>query len=213
MATAISLNQVSKSYKETIIFQNISFSVSSGEFILISGESGCGKSTLLNIMGGLERPSLGEISIMGRPINTLKERQTVRQEQVSFVFQNYGLVDNETVKQNFQLVCAPKNKDVFEKVLEEVNLNPTFLNRPIFELSGGEQQRIAIARTILTGNHIILADEPTGNLDKDNAIQILDLFKRLQKKGKTILCVSHDSIAESYADRQFQLRDQQIYAI
>ncbi|MHC5252033.1 ABC transporter ATP-binding protein [Listeria kieliensis] len=178
-----------------------------GDFIVIYGKSGTGKSTLLHILGGIEPADNGDVCIDGKSVSKmpLKEKRLLRRNKLGFIFQNYALIDNETVFANLCLV--EKDPKRISAVLQQVQLGDTVLARKVFELSGGEQQRVAMARVLLQQVEIILADEPTGNLDAENAELSFALLKRFQEQGKTIICVTHDEKAFRYANRLFLLEN------
>lgn len=205
----IKLNNICKAFNNKTVLKDISMGITKGEFVLIRGESGSGKTTLLNIIGGLEEASEGEVFFDGQLIDSPRSRTKLRRELVSFIFQNYGLIDNESVKENLLIVLSKEKKKRvdFEAVLRQVNLNPDILNQKVCELSGGEQQRVSIARALLKGSPVLLADEPTGNLDSLNAKEIFRIFKNLNAQGRTIICVSHESKIDQPFDRIFQLKN------
>ena len=196
--------------------KNVSFSVNQGEFIAIVGTSGSGKSTLLNLVGGLDVPTRGEIIIRKHNIASLKRKELTifRRRNIGFVFQNYSLMPVLNVYDNVALpVTFDKGKHIdhayIEDLLKELGLwekRKSFPN----ELSGGQQQRVAIARAILAHTDIILADEPTGNLDGENAENVMDILKALNKEGKTIVLVTHDLKIANYADRIIRLEQGKI---
>ena len=208
----IQLKNISKSFKNNLILSNITICIESREFILIYGKSGSGKTTLLNIIGGIEKADSGKLFIKDKTIMTSKDRRLLRRELIGFIFQNYGLVETESVKENLMLVKKYDPKQ-YQEVLNEVGLSNQILKRKVYELSGGEQQKVSIARTLLKQSPIILADEPTGNLDPENSKIIFDIFKKLQQSGKTIVCVSHDATIKSYCDRLFLLNNKTIQEV
>lgn len=195
----IEVHNISKSYEEKTIFQNLSFDIKEGDFVAIIGESGKGKSTLLNILGLLEEADSGDLLFEGEEypvINSLKANKMLR-EKIGYLFQNFALIDDQTVNHNLQIAlkyCRLTKKEKTEKVeeaLEQVGLQD-MLNTKIYKLSGGEQQRVALARIILKPSKLILADEPTGSLDQKNSNIIMDILKKLNEQGKTIVIVTHD---------------------
>lgn len=195
----IKLSDINKVYKNKIVLNKFSLEVQEGDFIAIMGPSGSGKSTILNIIGLLEKIDAGNLIIDGETNihpNSSKAAKFLR-EKISYLFQNFALVDEETVEYNLNLalkyVYGPK-KDRFErlkKALSFVGLEG-YEKRKIYELSGGEQQRVSIARIMLKPSKIILADEPTGSLDEQNRDLILDYLEKLNREGKTIVLVTHD---------------------
>lgn len=201
----IKLENISKSYKGTKIFNNLNLEVNKGEFLGIKGESGAGKSTLLNIIGLLESCE-GKVIIEGKEIssNDTNEVRKLLKKKIGYLFQNYALIDDLTVYENLKIVLEGVSKKVCrELILQELNKLGLgdILDKKIFQLSGGEQQRVAIARLILHKSEIILADEPTGSLDRKNTQIIMNLLKEFHNQGKTIIMVSHDESAISNCSR------------
>lgn len=175
-----------------MLFENLNLTIQEGEFVIISGKSGCGKTTLLNIIGGIETADAGSVIVNGQNILKKFNKRYYYGEVVSFVFQNFALIENKTVKQNFELIDK-KNRSAltFEDALNKVGLSDK-INEKVYTLSGGEQQRVALARTYLKKAQLILADEPTGSLDKENAEIVLNILKDLNNNGMTIIVVTHD---------------------
>ncbi|PFJ30948.1 bacteriocin ABC transporter ATP-binding protein [Bacillus cereus] len=192
----IKLDHITKKFGEKYIFQNFSLDIYKNEFIGIMGKSGAGKSTLLNIIGLLDEPDEGTVMIEGYD-NPYKHKNFFFRNKLGYIFQNFALMDNETVGKNlevalkFQKVTKEEKKDLMKNVLEQVGLSCS-LKTKVYTLSGGEQQRLAIARVLLKKCNIILADEPTGSLDKENRDQVINLLKKLHNEGKTIIIVTHD---------------------
>lgn len=208
----IKLNDVTKKYNEKIILNKFNLEIQEGEFISIMGTSGRGKSTLLNIIGLLEGFNDGTLTIDGetniKP-NSSKATRLLR-EKISYLFQNFALIDDETVEYNLSLAqkyVIGTKKEKREKLKESLNFVglPDFEKRKIYELSGGEQQRVSIARIILKPSKIILADEPTGSLDEKNRNMVLNLLLQLNKLGKAIILVTHDKYVANYAQRLISL--------
>ncbi|ESU31419.1 bacteriocin ABC transporter ATP-binding protein [Bacillus sp. 17376] len=206
----IEIVNINKSYKKKVIFENFSLIVKPGEFIGIVGKSGKGKTTLLNIIGMLEEPDSGIIKINGNEIINKRMRRLFLRYELGFVFQNYALIDNATVHSNLEIALKHKKIKKQEKeraicqVLKEVGLED-YRNEQVHTLSGGEQQRIAIARLLLKDPSLILADEPTGSLDIENRDIIVSLFQKLHKQGKTIIMVTHDKDLIKFFSRTIQL--------
>lgn len=196
----IELNNISKVYKQKEVLKNFSLKIEEGEMVAITGKSGKGKTTILNIIGLLESYNEGTLIIDGEKNIKANSRKAIEilREKISYLFQNFALIDEETVEENLKLslkyVKATKKEkiDMMAQALKEVGLEG-FEKRKVFELSGGEQQRVALARIILKPSKIILADEPTGSLDDENLHLVLEILKSLNKKGKTIVIVTHDS--------------------
>lgn len=208
----IELIQVTKKYGDKIVLKDFNFEVKEGEFWSVVGSSGSGKTTLLNLIGLLDVPDNGEVRIKGK-MNLKKDSREWRRllrEDISFLFQNYGLIEGETVEYNLKLVMRYKDilkkeeKDIMMKALYEVGL-PNILDIYIYQLSGGEQQRIALAKCILKQSQIILADEPTGNVDPQNRDKIIKIFQSFQENGKTIVMVTHDEVVAKCAEKKLEL--------
>lgn len=201
-----------KSYN---VLKGVDFKAEEGEFIAVMGPSGSGKSTLLNLLGGLDQPDNGSITINEESIHTMSEKQRTlfRREQIGFIFQNYQLLPNLTVEENvgFPMHAASKKRTdihlTVSNLLNAVSLTGKEKNYPS-QLSGGQQQRVAIARALSMDPPLILADEPTGNLDRKSGTEVLRLLTTLhQEKKLTIIMVTHDVYAASYADRIILIKD------
>lgn len=205
----IELKDICKSFGDHVVLKNFSLKINKNEFIAIIGESGAGKTTILNMISMIDKPDSGSISINGENSFSKKDIQNLRRYVFGYIFQNYALIENDTVKENL-LLSKKYRKNFKEKELEEslekVGISKEYLGHKVCKLSGGEQQRIAIARTMLKPCEIILADEPTGNLDTSNKEKIIHLFKELKKEGKTIVCVTHDEEMAKSADRIIDLK-------
>lgn len=205
----IKLENITKSYRGNQIFNNLDLEVKKGEFLGIKGESGAGKSTLLNIIGLLEECE-GKVIIEGKEVSCrdTKEVRKLLKNKIGYLFQNYALIDDLTVYENLKIVLEGISKNegrgLILKELNKLGLGD-ILDKKIFQLSGGEQQRVAIVRLILHKSEIILADEPTGSLDRKNAKIIIDLLKEFHNQGKTIIMVSHDESAISDCSRVINL--------
>jgi putative ABC transport system ATP-binding protein len=199
--------------------RGVNLSVAKGEFLAVVGPSGSGKSTLFHILGGLTSPSSGSVTINGQNLERLSnsQRSRFRKETIGFVFQKYNLLPTLNAEDNIRLVqyIAERSTDFtpeFEEVLTSLGITNRLKHKPR-ALSGGQQQRVAIARAIANQPAILLADEPTGNLDTQNAIAVLDLLKDLnQRLGQTILLITHDQDAASYGSRKIHMRDGQVSA-
>lgn len=197
----LELKNISKSFGNTLIFSKVSLQIEDGAFMCITGPSGSGKSTLLNIIGALDTATSGEILFNGKQV----KQKDVFKKHVGFLFQNYALIENETIEQNLSIAFSKRDKvqmrTRIKEVLEIVGLNK-LISTKVFTLSGGEQQRLAIARLIIYDNPIVLADEPTSSLDDANKKDVIDLLKQLNKLGKTVIVVSHDaSVIENFNAR------------
>ena len=208
----IEVSNLYKQYGNKTVFKDFSFNVDRGEMVAITGESGCGKSTLLNIIGLLETFDTGRVTIDGHtnimPNSPAAEK--LLRKSISYLFQNFALVDDETVQYNLMLALkytnltnAEKNSRI-QEALQAVGLDG-YKNKKIFQLSGGEQQRVAIARIMLKPGNIVLADEPTGSVDPHNREIIINMLKELNKSGKTILIVTHDPYVAEQCDRELAI--------
>ena len=202
---------------ETWALRNVSLEVKEGEFVAIMGPSGCGKSTLLNIIGLLNNPTGGTYLLDGKDVSSLKEhdRTLIRKGMIGFVFQSFNLIDELSVAENIELpllymgVSRKERKERAKDVMERVAMTHRANHFPS-QLSGGQQQRTAIARAILPHPKIILADEPTGNLDSRNGKEVMDLLSELHKEGTTIVMVTHSLHDANYADRIINMFDGEI---
>lgn len=202
----IKFDKVSKAFGEHILFRGLTFEIEDGEFVIFSGASGCGKTTLLNMIGGLEKLSGGTILVDGIDITKRSNQLEYFREKVGFLFQNFALVENKTVRQNLELVRKKNRSDVsIEQAVEKVGLSDK-LDAKVYTLSGGEQQRIALARLMVKKCDLILADEPTGSLDKANAERIMSILKSLNtEQGKTVIMVTHDEELKKQGSRIIEL--------
>lgn len=207
----------SKENSNTVL-DNVSLDIEKGEFVSLMGESGSGKSTLLYLIGGLDKPTSGNICIDGKDINTIKEKELaiLRRKDIGFVFQFYNLVQNLTVEENIMLpviMDGRKEKDYkerLEEILDVVGLKEKRKALPN-QLSGGQQQRVSIARAIILSPKVILADEPIGNLDSKSGEDVMNLFKTINKEeGITILQVTHSEESAKYGNRIIRLKDGKI---
>ena len=202
---------------ETIALNGVNIEVEDGEFIAIMGPSGCGKSTLLNILGLLDSPTEGKYWLNNEEVGHLKERERTayRKGRIGFVFQNFNLIDELTVEENVDLqlkylgVGKAERKERVLKILRKVKLSHRAKHYP-HQLSGGQQQRVAIARAVVGKPSIILADEPTGNLDSKNGMEVMQLLSELNEEGTTIVMVTHSKHDATYASRIINLFDGQV---
>ncbi len=202
---------------ETTALNNVTTEIKVGEFVAIMGPSGCGKSTLLNILGLLDNPSGGEYHFVGHEVSNYSERQraTLRKENIGFVFQSFNLIDELTVYENVELpllylgVPAADRKDRVGAALEHMQIPHRSSHFPQ-QLSGGQQQRVAVARAVIGNPKLILADEPTGNLDSANGSEVMQLLTGLNEAGTTIVMVTHDQAQAGYAHRTINLFDGRI---
>ena len=202
---------------ETVALGGVSFEVKKGEFVAVMGPSGCGKSTLLNILGLLDNPTSGQYMLDGQDVGSLKEshRTKVRKGQIGFVFQSFNLIDELNVEENvelpFKYLGVPKKerKERVEEMLRRMAISHRSHHYPQ-QLSGGQQQRVAIARAVICNPKLILADEPTGNLDSKNGQEVMDLLTQLNAEGTTIVMVTHSLRDSGYASRVINMLDGQI---
>ncbi len=215
----ISLRNICKTYAteevETSALDNVSLDVAEGEFVSIMGPSGCGKSTLLSVLGLIDRADDGEYLFLGESVAKAPERKLteLRKQHIGFVFQAFNLIDELSVFENIELpliygerLSASTRKEKVNAVLEKVNMAHRANHYPR-QLSGGQQQRVAVARAIVNTPHIILADEPTGNLDTEHGNDVMQLLAGLRNEGTTIITVTHAPELAKFGDRVIQLRD------
>ena len=217
----IQLENIKKIFRteevETWALREVNLEVKEGEFVAIMGPSGCGKSTLLNILGLLDNPSEGKYLLDGKEVSTLKEseRTDIRKGVIGFVFQSFNLIDELNVYENIELpllymgVPAKERKRPVEAAMDRMAISHRRKHFPN-QLSGGQQQRVAIARSVLANPKIILADEPTGNLDSKNGKEVMNLLSELHQEGTTVIMVTHSQHDASYADRIVRLYDGEI---
>ena len=198
--------------------KSINFTVEAGEYIAIMGESGSGKTTLLNILALLDRPTSGKVILMGKDLQEIKDSEMAkfRRENLGFVFQDFNLLDNFTVKENIllPLVLSDEKISVMEEKLSKIAKKLSvsdLLNKYPYEISGGQKQRTAIARALISEPKILLADEPTGALDSNSTRELLKVFKDLNQDRETILMVTHSIMAASEAKRVLFIKDGEIY--
>ena len=199
---------------ETSALNGVNIDVNEGEFVAVMGPSGCGKSTLLNIIGLLDNPTSGTYMLDGKEVSGLKEneRTNLRKGNIGFVFQSFNLIDELTVAQNIELpltylgISPSERKQMVKLVLERIKMSHRQNHYPN-QLSGGQQQRVAIARAVVANPKILLADEPTGNLDSTNGKEVMELLGELNSKGTTIVMVTHSARDAAYAHRTINLFD------
>jgi putative ABC transport system ATP-binding protein len=217
----IKLHNITKIFSteevQTTSLNGVSLEVSDGEFVAIMGPSGCGKSTLLNIIGLIDTPTTGTYLLNGKDVSTLteNERTDIRKGVIGFVFQSFNLIDELNVNENVELpllymgVPAKERKERVLEVLRRMNMSQRGKHLPS-QLSGGQQQRVAIARAVIGNPKIILADEPTGNLDSKNGLEVMELLSQLNAEGTTVIMVTHSQHDAAYANRIINLYDGQI---
>jgi putative ABC transport system ATP-binding protein len=203
---------------ETHALADVHFAIQKGEYVAISGPSGCGKTTLLSILGLLDTPSSGEYMLAGQNVSRLSpvERARVRNRQIGFIFQAFNLIGDLTVFENVELpltyreMPASERKSRVEAALQRVGMSHRSGHFPA-QLSGGQQQRVAVARAVAGDPAILLADEPTGNLDSKNGESVMELLRELNGNGATICMVTHDTRYAQHADREVQLFDGRVH--
>jgi len=199
---------------ETVALNGVSFDIKQGEFVAIMGPSGCGKTTLLNILGLLDNPTSGKYSLLDKEVGQLKEkdRTLYRKGNIGFIFQSFNLIDELNVFENVELpliylkIKSSQRKKMVNDILKRMNISHRANHFPQ-QLSGGQQQRVAIARAVVAGPKLILADEPTGNLDSKNGKEVMDLLTELNREGTTIVMVTHSQKDSSYARRILNMFD------
>jgi len=217
----IKLENLSKVFRtdevETTAIAGINLHIREGEFVGIMGPSGCGKSTLLNVLGLLDNASGGTYQLFSQDVSDFKEaqRNKLRKGNIGFVFQSFNLIDELTVFENAELplvylgLSSAKRKEMVEAVLEKMQISHRAKHFPQ-QLSGGQQQRVAIARAVVANPKLIFADEPTGNLDSKNGLEVMDLLTKLNKEGTTIVMVTHSQRDSAYCNRIINLFDGKI---
>jgi len=220
----IEVKNVSKIYKmgkeEFAALNNVSLKINEGDFLAIVGPSGSGKSTLMHLIGGLDTPTSGSINIEGKDISKLKDRQMAkyRNSTIGFVFQSFNLENTQTALENVMMplifagVSGKERKLKAITALKMVDLEDKMKNKPT-EMSGGQRQRVSIARALVNSPKIIFADEPTGNLDSKNGANVMDLLKNLNKKGYTIIMVTHNTEDAKEAKRIIKIRDGEVQEV
>ncbi|MCH3971033.1 MAG: ABC transporter ATP-binding protein [Prevotella sp.] len=217
----IKVENLCKSFRtedvETIALNKVSFEVKAGEFVAIMGPSGCGKSTLLNILGLLDNPTSGKYWLDGKEVQALKEkdRTNIRKGQIGFIFQSFNLIDELNVEENIELpltylnIKSSERKERIKAIMKRMNISHRTKHFP-HQLSGGQQQRVAIARAVVFHPRIILADEPTGNLDSKNGAEVMRMLTELNQDGTTIVMVTHNDHDAAIAHRIIHLFDGRI---
>ncbi|MFT4928863.1 MAG: putative ABC transport system ATP-binding protein [Phenylobacterium sp.] len=214
----LKLRNLSKFFRtdevETVSLNNVDINIAKGEFVSIMGPSGCGKSTLLNIIGMLDNPSEGEYWFMDEDVANYSEAQLsdIRKRNIGFIFQSFNLIDELTVAENIELallyhkIPAPQRAERVAKVMDKMGIAHRAKHMP-GQLSGGQQQRVAVARAVVGDQAMILADEPTGNLDSAHGQEVMEMLQALNKEGTTVVMVTHSPEHAAYADRTINLFD------
>ena len=220
----LEVNHVKKVYKtrmggdEVTALRDVHFTVEPGEFVAIMGESGSGKTTLLNILACLDQPTAGNVKIEGKDYSSLKdnERAIFRRKNLGFIFQDFNLLDNFSIEDNIKLplvLAGEEYKQMDEKVYaiaKQLGIEELLKKYP-YEVSGGQKQRTAVARALITNPHILFADEPTGALDSRASTNLLRQLRQINQNGQTILMVTHSNVAASYADRVMFIKDGEVF--
>lgn len=217
----LELKNITKLYRtdevETAALNNVNIEIESGEFVAIMGPSGCGKSTLLNIVGMLDNPTSGDYLFMGENISSYGENRLadIRKRNIGFIFQSFNLIDELTVSENIELallyhkIPASERRDRVAAVMDKVGIAHRAKHMPS-QLSGGQQQRVAVARAVVGNQPMILADEPTGNLDSTHGQEVMEMLQTLNSEGTTIVMVTHSPAHADYARRTINLFDGQV---
>jgi putative ABC transport system ATP-binding protein len=221
MAAIAQFQDVRKTYQMGLVtveaLRGVSFQVQEGDYISIMGPSGCGKSTLLNLLGCLDRPTSGHYFLGAEDVSQMDDDalSSVRGARLGFVFQSYNLIQQLSVLENIEVPLyyqgrpEDESRELARKMAALVGLETRLEHKP-FELSGGQQQRVAIARALVNDPLVLLADEPTGNLDSASGTEILKVFDELNRQGKTLILVTHDSNVSTHAHRAIRLRDGEV---
>lgn len=217
----LKLNNLSRVYQtdevETVALNNVNIEINQGEFVAIMGPSGCGKSTLLSIVGMLDQPSSGEYVFADQDISNFSEAQlsSLRKHNIGFIFQSFNLIDELSVQENIELallyhdIPAAQRKQKVIEVMDKVGIAHRAKHMPS-QLSGGQQQRVAVARAVVGNQSMILADEPTGNLDSAHGQEVMEMLQTLNQEGTTIVMVTHSPSHADYAHRTINLFDGQV---
>lgn len=217
----IKLKNLTKIYRtdelESTALNEVSFEINPGEFVSIMGPSGCGKSTLLNILGMLDKPESGSYEFLGKEIAQYNEKQRsdLRKKNIGFIFQNFNLIEELTVFENIELpliynkINSSERKKRVDEIIQKIGISHRANHYPQ-QLSGGQQQRVAVSRALVTNPSLILADEPTGNLDTSHGNEVMDLLCKLNESGTTIVMVTHSAHDASFSNRTINLLDGKI---
>lgn len=220
MITLTDLNKIYRTEEvQTVALNNVNLKINEGEFVAIMGPSGCGKSTLLNILGLLDYATSGSFDFMGNETTKLSanKKSALRKKNIGFIFQNFNLIDELSVYENIELpliyngVPSSERKKKVTEIMEKVGISHRLKHYPQ-QLSGGQQQRVAVARALGNNPHLILADEPTGNLDSSNGNEVMNVLAELHKTGSTIVMVTHSSHDAGFASRIVNMKDGEIFS-
>ncbi|RXJ84593.1 ABC transporter ATP-binding protein [Arcobacter sp. CECT 8985] len=205
----ISIKNISHKYEKEFVLKNINLNIKKGSFVAITGESGSGKTTLLSIISTLLKPTSGEVLFENINYNNIKNIDKFRQENIGFIFQFHYLINYLTVKENIQLANENATDEKILEILKQLKIE-SLINSYANEISGGQRQRVAIARALINNPKVIFADEPTGNLDSKNSLNVFNLFKELIKQGVTLIVATHDKNLASLADINIEVKDGQL---
>ncbi len=201
----IELIGVSKAFGDRVLYRDLHLTIHDGEFVVLTGASGCGKTTLLDMIGGIEPLDAGSILVDGMDISKRKNRLIYFQTKLGMLFQNFALIETMSVRKNLELVQKRSRSEIsIEEALHRVGMEE-YLEKQVCTLSGGEQQRIALARLMVKKCSIILADEPTGSLDAGNAAKVMSILSDLNKMGKTVVMVTHDTQYQTMGSREIAI--------
>lgn len=201
----IELIGISKAFGERVLYRDLHLTIHDGEFVVLTGASGCGKTTLLDMIGGIEPLDAGSILVDGMDISKRKNRLIYFQTKLGMLFQNFALIETMNVRKNLELVQKRSRSEIsIEEALHRVGMEE-YLEKQVCTLSGGEQQRIALARLMVKKCSIILADEPTGSLDAGNAAKVMSILSDLNKMGKTVVMVTHDTQYQTMGSREIAI--------
>lgn len=201
----IELIGVSKAFGERVLYRDLHLTIHDGEFVVLTGASGCGKTTLLDMIGGIEPLDAGRILVDGMDISKRKNRLIYFQTKLGMLFQNFALIETMSVRKNLELIQKRSRSEIsIEEALHRVGMEE-YLEKQVCTLSGGEQQRIALARLMVKKCSIILADEPTGSLDAGNAAKVMSILSDLNKMGKTVVMVTHDTQYQTMGSREIAI--------
>lgn len=200
----ITISNLYKAFDSKVLFNDFSLEIPDGSFVVVSGDSGCGKTTLLNMIGAIEKPDKGTITVSGINPSARRSRNKYFSETVGFLFQNFALLENKTVQKNLEIIKKSTRTDVeIEDALKRTGLSDKSKTK-VYKLSGGEQQRLALARLMIKKCSVILADEPTGSLDEENGRVVMEILHELNRQGKTVIIVTHNR--EIVAEEEFVIR-------
>jgi len=197
-------------YNLDLALENINFEAKKGEFVTLVGESGSGKSTLLSILSSLLKPTHGELFFEGRDFKTIKDIDAFRRNEISFIFQFHYLISYLTILENIQLASVDKNSPYIEELLKKLGIDE-IKHKYADEISGGQRQRAAVARSLVNKPKILFADEPTGNLDSKNSKNVYEIFKELSNGGMTIISATHDRELAHYSHKIIEVKDGKIF--